>query len=403
MIKVINDIYWVGVFNPNMRIFDIVMTTKYGTSYNAYLIKDKQNVLIDTAHNSYCEQFFDNINEIMSVKDINYLIVNHCEPDHSGCIQKVIEKNPNIIILCSAASAIYLKKICNNNNLNIRVVKDNEEINIGSRTLKFIMAPFLHWPDTMFTYCEVDKVVFTCDFLGSHYCEPYVFDFKMNQKHIKAFHCESKNYYDAIFSPFTQHVIYGLNKLNDLDIDYACVSHGPILTKNGQLQIIKKFYHEWSSVSANEKMIPIFYASAYRYTETIAQTISDAISKQLPTYKVQLFDINDYPLTELATLINRAKYFGIGSPTLNRSAVPPIMNLISTIDAINSSNKCAFVFGSYGWSGEAVEQISQYLKSMRVKTFNDGLRIKFLPSNDELNKAKQFGIDFAAIIDKQSL
>jgi flavorubredoxin len=120
------------------------MSTKYGTSYNAYLIKDKQNVLIDSTHNSYCEQFFKNIEEIMPIKDINYLVVNHCEPDHSGCIQKIISLNPQITILCSQPSAIYLKKICNNDNLNIRVVKDNEEINIGSRTLKFIIAPFLH-------------------------------------------------------------------------------------------------------------------------------------------------------------------------------------------------------------------------------------------------------------------
>jgi flavorubredoxin len=127
-----------------MRVFDIIMNTKHGTSYNAYLIKDKKNVLIDSVHFSYCEQFLKNIEEIVSVKDLDYLVVNHCEPDHSGCIEKIITLNPNITILCSACASLYLKKICNNDSLNIKVVKDNEEINIGEKTLKFINAPFLH-------------------------------------------------------------------------------------------------------------------------------------------------------------------------------------------------------------------------------------------------------------------
>lgn len=402
MNEIINGIYWVGVFNPNMRIFDIIMSTKYGTSYNAYLIKDKQNVLIDTTHNSYCEQFFKNIEEVMSVKDITYLVVNHCEPDHSGCIQKVMSINPNIIILCSQASAFNLKKICNNDRLNIRVVKHNEEINIGSRTLRFIIAPFLHWPDTMFTYIEKDKTIFTCDFLGTHYCEPYVFDYKMNQKHLNAFYSEVKNYYDAIFSPFTNHVIYGLEQLKKLDIDYACVSHGPILTQKCELPKIINKYKEWSVVTKCD-CIPIFYASAYRYTAIIAKAIASGISAKLPKIEVTLFDINEYPIDKLVTIINKSQYFGIGSPTLNRSVVAPIVSLLVSIDGINSSNKHAFAFGSYGWSGEAVDQINQYLKSLRIQTFNEGFKVKFLPSQEELNKAKQFGEDFAAIIDKDSL
>lgn len=398
-----NDIYWVGVFNPNMRIFDVIMSTKYGTSYNAYLIKDKQNVLIDTVHNSYCEQFLNNIKELIFVEDIHYLVVNHCEPDHSGCIKKIIDLNPKITILCSTASSIYLKKICNQDNLNIRVVKDNEEINIGSRTLKFIMAPFLHWPDTMFTYVEKDKVVFTCDFLGSHYCEPYVFDYKMNNKHIDAYLGEVRNYYEAIFSPFMSHVVYGLEKLSKLKIDYACVSHGPILTKQSQLPNILKFYEEQSNKKSKLNYIPIFYASAYLYTEKLAKAIAEGIKEVISSVDVRLFDVNDYSLNELASLINEAQYFGIGSPTINRATVAPIINLLSCIDAITSQTKQAFVFGSYGWSGEAIEQITQYLKSLRIKTFNEGYKVKFLPSNEELNKAKQFGKDFAVIIDKQSL
>jgi flavorubredoxin len=134
----------VGVFNPNMRIFDIVMSTQYGTTYNAYLIKDEKNVLVDTTHSSYCEQFFKNINEILPIEKIDYLVVNHCEPDHAGCVQKITATNPKIKILCSQTSAIFLKKICNQENLNIQVVTDGQEIDIGSKKLKFIIAPFLH-------------------------------------------------------------------------------------------------------------------------------------------------------------------------------------------------------------------------------------------------------------------
>jgi flavorubredoxin len=157
-------------------------------------------------------------------------------------------------------------------------------------------------------------------------------------------------------------------------------------------------YDEWSSISSSINEIPIFYASAYGYTKKIAQAIAEGIKTSNSSLSVNLYDINEFDINKLSNIINKAKYFGIGSPTLNRSVVAPIVNLLTTIDTINSNNKQAFVFGSYGWSGEAVNQITQYLKSIRINTFNDGLRIKFLPSNDELEKAKVFGKDFTTII-----
>jgi flavorubredoxin len=200
----------------------------------------------------------------------------------------------------------------------------------------------------MFTYINDDKLIFTCDFLGTHYCEPYVFDYMMNKKHTNDFYKEVKNYYDAIFGPFPKHVQYGLNKIKSLDVNIACVSHGPILTKKSQLNSIIKLYDDLSIQQKNNSYLPIFYASAYGYTKQLAQSIADGISSAIPSIEVKLYDINEHSINELSNIINSVNYFGIGSPTINRSVVAPIMNLLSTIDGINSGDKQAFVFGSFG-------------------------------------------------------
>jgi flavorubredoxin len=176
-IKIKDHIFSVGVLNPNMRIFDVIMKTEYGTSYNAYLIKSEKNVLIETVHPRYCDEYFENIKSVIDLEKIDYVIMNHNEPDHSGSLAKLFELAPQIQVITSQAGGIYLKSITNEPDLNIRVVKDGETLDIGGgKVLKFISAPFLHWPDSMFTWLESDKVAFTCDFLGAHYCEPRMFD-----------------------------------------------------------------------------------------------------------------------------------------------------------------------------------------------------------------------------------
>jgi flavorubredoxin len=175
--KITNDIFSVGILNPNLRVFDIIMKTDYGTSYNSYIVKgSEKTALVEASHLSYEDNFFENVENVVKIEDIDYLIMNHNEPDHSGAIRALIGKNPNITIITSQAGGIYLKNITNICDVKIKTVKDGDSISLGNKTINFINAPFLHWPDSMFSYVVEDKTLFSCDFFGTHFCEPLVFD-----------------------------------------------------------------------------------------------------------------------------------------------------------------------------------------------------------------------------------
>lgn len=393
--ELVKDIYSVGVLNPNLRVFDIVMTTDFGTSYNSYLVKGKEKTaLIEGVHKDYLEAFLSNIKGIANIEKIDYLIMNHNEPDHSGAIEKLLDLMPEITIIASQAGSLYLKNITNKKDLNIKVVKDGEELDLGEKTLKFINAPFLHWPDSMFTYAVEDKVLFSCDYLGSHYCEPEVLDTAIAYKenYDKAF----LGYYNAIFGPFKPYVLKGYEKIKDLELDFVCPSHGPVLTKDGLIDECIQKYIEWSTPEAREqKVIPLFYCSAYGNTALIADKIAEGIKEVLPTADVKTFDIIKYNMDELGLLLNGSDAFLIGSPTLNRDAVPPVYMLLAHADAINLAKRPVALFGSYGWSGEAVANVKARLTSLKTKIFEEDFRVIFVPSSEDLEKAKEFGKSFA--------
>lgn len=391
MIKQIKpNIYSVGILNPNLRIFDIIMPTKFGTSYNSYLIKDgDQTILIDGCHDSYSKQYFNNINEVSNIKSINTLIINHCEPDHTGAIRKLIEANSEIKIYCTKTSSIFLKGITNINNLNIHTIQDGEELKINSKTFKFVVAPFLHWPDSMFTYLIEDKIAFTCDFLGSHYCEPTMIDTQIT--YVNEYWSAFKNYYDAIFGPFKQHVKFGLGKLANLTIETVCPSHGPVLTSAPFISESIKKYDNWSNPTTQD-FIPIFYCSAYGNTEKIANAIGKGIeSKGL---KQRKFNVIEHSDAELAAILNSSQTFCIGSPTLNRNTLEPIWKLLGSLDAVNMKKAKCLIFGSFGWSGESCNLIKSYLENLGIIVHNQHIKINFVPSQEDLEKATTETINF---------
>lgn len=394
-IKIKENIYSVGVLNPNMRTFDVIMRTEYGTSYNAYLIKGEKTALIETVHPRFFEEYYENIKSIVDPTTIDYIIMNHNEPDHSGSLAKLVEAAPQIKIITSQAGAVYLKNIMNKADAEVKTVKDGETLDLGAgKVLKFINAPFLHWPDSMFTWLESDKTVFTCDFLGAHYCEPRMVDEYVSYP--KSYREAFRGYYNAIFGPFKSYVLSGLEKLNKLDADYVCTSHGPILQKGVFLDCAKKQYEEWSQPQVHhEKVIPIFYCSAYSNTEALAFRIADGIKSVLPGAQVETFDANELPIDVLAAKMNESDAFLLGTPTINRDAVRPIWMLATSIDAINAKGKPCAVFGSFGWSGEAVPMITERLKSLKLSVFEEGYRCRFVPSNTELEGAFEFGKRFA--------
>lgn len=393
--KITEGVYAVGALNPGMRTFDIVMTTEYGTSYNAYIVKGGgKTALIECCHRRFYDRFIENISEVVDPASIDYIILNHNEPDHSGCLSMLLETAKKATVITSRAGSIYLKNITNRSDLNIKVAADGEELDLGGMTLRFIMAPFLHWPDSMFTYLAERNVLFSCDFLGAHYCEPYTVDTHIAYK--DSYRCALQVYFDAIFGPFKQYVRAGLEKIRPLEIDYCCCSHGPVLTKGGMLGYAEEKYAEWSAERQKDReSIPVFYTSAYGNTRLLAEAFRQGVLESKPHAEVELYDIIENDLCALADKLNRSDAFAIGSPTINGEATPPAWQLLAHVDVINNKKKPVFVFGSYGWSGEAVPNLVSRLEGLKMKPFGEGLKVCFVPNEGDIEKARLSGREFA--------
>ena len=227
-IKLREGIWSVGILNPALRVFDIVMESKYGTSYNAYLLTGEKNVLIETVHLDYWDEFVSNVEEVLPLEQVDYLIMNHTEPDHSGSVARLLERCPNLTVLCTTSAKKFLTAIANRA-LPCRVVKDGDTLDLGNKVLHFLTAPLLHWPDSMFTWDPVDRTLFTCDFLGAHVCEPTMKDTGIRPVYRNAYEGELRYYFDCIFGPFKPSVLAGLDKM-PAEAELVCPSHGPCLT-----------------------------------------------------------------------------------------------------------------------------------------------------------------------------
>lgn len=390
--KLSQHVTYVGMQNPSMRVFDIIMETEYGTSYNSYLVKGEKTALIDTVHEKYTPEYIALIEEHIKIQDIDYVIVNHTEPDHSGSLREIIKINPDIKVYGSIAAIKNLGGIMNCE-FQSSVVKQDEELDLGNgAVLKFIVAPNLHWPDSIFTYLESDKILFTCDFLGSHFCEPLILDSHL--KYVKEYREARKYYFDCIFGPFKKFVLAGLDKIKDLDIDMVCNSHGPVLQE--LLEETKELYREWSTEVPKEKNIAIFYVTAYEYTKKMADKFQEVFEEQgIP---VKSYNIIENDMADLAEEMNSATAVLFGSPTINRDALKPVWDLISMTELINLKNKPALVFGSYGWSGEAVKLLSDRLSGIKYKVFNEGVRCQFSPSPEDYKEIEKVAKEFLDFI-----
>ncbi len=398
VIKIKDGIYSVGILNPSLRIFDVIMKTEYGTSYNAYLLTGEKNVLIETVHARYFDEYIENIKSIIDPIKIDYIVMNHNEPDHSGSLSRLLELAPKAEVLTTPAGKIFLPLITNKSIPSLRAVQDGEVLDIGSgKSLKFIHAPFLHWPDSMFTWLESEKTVFTCDFLGTHFCEPTMVDNRIQNMAI--YENAFSEYYDAIFSPFKPYVLSGLSKLKGLDVEIACTSHGPVLHTGFFYEEAQRRYEKWSTPEVRpNKSIPIFYCSAYGNTGLLAFKIADGIKSVLKDASVQIFDLTLADPCSLLALMNDADAFLLGTPTINKDALPPVWQLVNSIDAISAKGKTVSVFGSYGWSGEAVPAVIARLKTLNMNVFEEGCKCRFVPSEAELQAAFDFGSRFAGTI-----
>ncbi|MGE4214200.1 MAG: FprA family A-type flavoprotein [Anaerotignaceae bacterium] len=389
MLKLKDDVFYVGAINPNLRVFDIIMRTEYGTTYNAYLVKGEKTALVEAVNTKYFGQMINKIEEIMPLKNIDYVIFNHTEPDHSGGVATIIDANPNVEIIGTASAIRNVGNVCNKS-FKSRAVKTGDTLDLGNGLVfEFITAPNLHWPDSMFTYLPSRKTVFTCDFLGAHYCEPLITDDAITypEYYEEAF----EYYYEKIFSPFKKFVLAGIEKLEELDFDIVCCSHGPIL-KNGYKRAME-LYKEWSLPKINEKNVVVFYVSAYGYTRSAANAFVENFSKMgIKAEAYDLINCDDKIITEK---FENATGILLGSPTINRDALKPVWDLLSGVDCITNRGKAFGVFGSYGWSGEACKMLEDRCSSMGLKKGVESYKFLMDPSEEDFKAMEEMAKVFA--------
>ncbi|MFQ5646606.1 MAG: FprA family A-type flavoprotein, partial [bacterium] len=282
-IEVKPGVDWAGVFDPDLRVFDIIMRTNFGTSYNAYLVRGSgKTALIDLVKAPFADEFLDSLSKEVPLDKIDYIVANHTEPDHSGALAALLKGGYEPTVIASRSGLNFLKQIVNRPFKSEQADKI-QTLDLGGKTLRFISAPFLHWPDSMITWLPEDKLIFSCDFLGSHFCDPRMFDDRIDD-----FSDNRKYYFQHIMRPFKKHVLAALDKLAALEIDTVCPSHGPVLRTGIQRYFDE--YREWSTPhpAAGKKVI-IAYVSAYGNTRLMAETIARGFSDK--SVEVKLYDV----------------------------------------------------------------------------------------------------------------
>lgn len=392
-----NNIYWIGVNDYDLRVFDIVMETVYGTTYNAYLVKgSEKTALIDTTKATFQDDYIAKLTQLVDVSTIDYLFMNHTEPDHAGSIERLLSLSPNITIVATNAGINNIKEIINHDFKHI-VAKEDMVISLGNWTLRTFLLPNLHWPDTMFTYMEEEKMLFTCDFFGAHYAFEGVL--ASNVDHSEHYMEGLKNYFDSIMSPFKKFVVKALDKIAPLAVDYVLTGHGPVVDSSNY-QAVTQMYREWSKPKeVNEHpLIIIPYASAYGYSKKMADAVCEGIRKSFDSLvEIETYDLVETPVSLVVERIRQADAFLMATTTILSDAVEPIWEVLVRLNPVMDGGKFASAFGSYGWSGEGVVNVMTRLKQLRMKTL-EGLRIKFNPSVDQLQECVQFGFAFGSFM-----
>jgi len=385
-IEIKEGIYWIGALDPGLRLFDVLFPTEGGTTYNSYLVMGEKVAVVDTVKGRCYDQFHANLTSLVAPHDVDYIVCNHMEPDHSGSLATFLHEATNAQVIVSRTGEHFLRNLLNEDVAPLKM-GDGDALDMGRKTLQFISAPFLHWPDTMFTYAAEDGVLFPCDVLGSHFCDERMFDDLVGD-----FGAEFEYYYRGIMGPFKDKMLEALDKIQDLDISVVGPSHGPIL-RSDPWKYVKR-YREWSTLpQATSRTALIFYASAHGNTKLMAEEVAKGVASR--GVRVESYDLTEPLPADLLNRVEAAQALILGSPTVNGDAVKPVWDLLSSLAIIKLRGKIGAAFGSYGWSGEAVGMIEDRLKSLKFKVPEPGLRFVLVPTAEDLEACREFGARIA--------
>jgi flavorubredoxin len=386
--------HWIGALDPSLREFDIILKTANGTTYNSYCVRGTQGVaIIDTVKESHADEFFERLEQVARYDEITTIVLNHLEPDHSGALPELMRRAPQAKLYISAKGKLMLKALVKSIELEFTIVKTGDTVDLGGRTLQFINTPFLHWPDTQCTLVEEQGVLFSGDVFGCHFCDARLFNDQVGD-----FRFSFEYYYQHIMRPFREHVLEALELLEPLPIKLIAPAHGPIL-REAPLSYMQR-YRQLASpllhneVGANNKSLLVFYISSYGNTARMAQAVGEG-AETIAGVRVSLYDLQaggDLPFVDL---IEEADGLAIGSPTINGDAVKPVWDLLSSLAVIKVSDKLGASFGSYGWSGEAINMVEDRLRGLKLRVPIKGVRARLIPTEEELESCRDLGKQLA--------
>ncbi len=379
------DVKWVGVIDYDIVTFDVVMTTEYGTTYNSYFIDADKKALVETSKEKFWDVYKAKLEKAGDPGEIEYIILNHTEPDHSGNLVNVLELAPNATVVGSRLAIQYLKDFMGKE-FRHQIVKDGDTVDLGNKTLRFISAPNLHWPDSMYTYLEEDKLLFTCDSFGCHYAHPDMYDDKVGD-----FSEAFKYYFDVILKPFSKFMLKAIDKIRPLEIEAVLTGHGPLLMKDWKKWVdLSEEYAREALQTPQKDHVFIPYVSAYHNTGMMANAIRDGI-KSAGKFHVEVADIETMPLGDVDERVAKSSAIVVGCPTINQNILLPVYRLFAVISPIRDNKKIAGSFGSYGWSGEAARLINSTLANLKLNVQGEGVFVKFTPHEDEYAICYDYG------------
>lgn len=393
--KVTDGVYWVGAIDWNIRYFHgPAYSTHRGTSYNAYLIMDNKITLVDTVYTPFADEMIAHIKELVDPAKIDYVVVNHTEIDHSGAFPKIMEIAKNAKVFCTEKAVEGLKKQFFGD-WDLNVVKTGFELKTGKKTLTFIEAPMLHWPDSMFTYIKEDALLLPNDAFGQHLASSLRFDDQVDNHILME---EAAKYYANILYPFSNLVLKKIDEVVKMGIDIKIIapSHG-IIWRKDPMQIINS-YVKWASGEAEKKVV-IAYDTMWMSTEKMAKALAEGIMSE--GVDVHLFQMSKSDRNDVIKEMLNTKAIVIGSPTINRDILPAVSPLLDDLRGLRPVNKIGMAFGSYGWAGGAIKTIEERMKGAGIELIGPGLAVKWAPSEDELRQCYESGKQIAQKVKNQ--
>ncbi|MEG0773527.1 anaerobic nitric oxide reductase flavorubredoxin [Clostridium sp.] len=385
--KITDTVTWVGKIHWELKTFHgEEYSTHKGSSYNSYLIRDEKTVLIDTVWQPFGREFIENLKKEIDLKEIDYIILNHAEPDHSGALPELMREIPNTPIYCTKNGVKTIKGHYHEN-WNFVEVKTGDTLDIGKNKLIFVEARMLHWPDTMFTYLTNENILFSNDAFGQHYASELMYNDLVDQCELFA---EATKYYANILTPFSQLVLKKIEEVLsfNLPVNMICPSHG-IVWRENPTQIIHK-YLEWAK-AYQENQITIIYDSMWGGTRRMAEGIAEGINARDSGITVKIFNSAKSDKNDIITEVFKSKAILVGSSTINKGILHSVAGILEMIKGLEFKNKKAVAFGSYGWSGESPKIIKMELEKSGFQVVGDGLRELWNPDEDAYNRCVEFG------------